>query len=140
MLNIEITSDIMADGTCVIRPHGQLDAFTFTEFGKYFDEFCGQAKDLLVVVDLSSIAYIASSGWTVLLSRRQALRRMGGDLTVFGFQKEIQRIYDAMRIQKLLPAAETMVRAAKLLRRPEHPTPLPEEVLEVENLRDGRFN
>jgi anti-anti-sigma factor len=128
MARLEISSQIMTDGTRVIKPSGQLDVFTFVELKRYFEELCAQAKDLLVVVDLSAVAYIASSGWTVLLSRRQALRRLGGDLSIFGLRDDIKRVYESMKIHKMLPAAENMTEAAKLLRAPDPAGPIAQEV------------
>ena len=119
MQRIEIQSEVMPDGTRVVKPIGKLDVFTFTELKKYFEELCSQAKDVMVVVDLSAVVYIASSGWSVLLSRRQALRRLGGDLSIFGLSSDIKRVYESMKIDKMLPAGETVADATKLLNAPE---------------------
>ena len=103
----------------MVKPMGQLDVFTFVEFKKYFEELCAQAKDIWVVVDLSAVEYIASSGWSVLLSRRLAFKRLGGNLSIFGLKDDIRRVYDSMKIHKMLPAAENIADATKLLKEPD---------------------
>jgi anti-anti-sigma factor len=119
MARIEINSEILPDGTRVIKPVGKLDVFTFVELKKYFEDLCAGATALMVVVDLSAVVYIASSGWSVLLSRRQALRRLGGDLSIFGLSADLLRVYESMKIHQMLPAADDLSGASKLLKAPE---------------------
>ena len=115
MNRIDITSETLSDGTKVIKPVGKLDVFTFVELKKYFEELCAPAAVIMVVVDLSAVVYIASSGWSVLLSRRQAIRRLGGDLSIYGLNGDLKRVYDSMKITKMLPAADSLGDATKLL-------------------------
>ena len=115
MNRLEITSATLPDGTKIIKPVGKLDVFTFVELKKYFEELCASAAAIMVVVDLREVVYIASSGWSVLLSRRQAIRRQGGDLATFGLNEDLMRVYDSMKISKMLPTAASLDEAAKLL-------------------------
>jgi anti-anti-sigma factor len=119
MSRIDITSDLLPDGTRVIKPVGKLDVFSFTELKKYIEDLCASAQAILVVVDLSAVDYIASSGWSVLLSRRQAIRRLAGDLSICGLNADLKRVYDTMRIEKMLPSAASLAEATKLLKAPE---------------------
>lgn len=114
---MEIHTEVMAGGVRIVKPVGKLDVFTFTQLKKYFEELYQQASSssLQVIVDLSAVVYIASSGWSVLLSRRQALRRAGGDMSIFGLSEDIRRVYESMRISKMLPAAGSAAEAASIL-------------------------
>jgi anti-sigma B factor antagonist len=114
---IEIVEEQMEGGIQLVRPVGKLDVFTFIDLKKYFEELCARLpQGLKVVVDLSGVDYIASSGWSVLLSRRQAIQRQGGDLSVYGMNDNLRRVYDSMKIDRMLPSAPSREDAARLLK------------------------
>ena len=114
---IEISEELLDGGVQLVKPAGKLDVFTFIELKKYFEELCArQPQGLRVVVDLSAVEYIASSGWSVLLSRRQAIQRQDGDLSIHGMNENLQRVYDSMRIDRMLPSAPSRSEAVGLLK------------------------
>jgi anti-sigma B factor antagonist len=115
MERIEISSERLPDGIQVVRPKGRLDVFSYLELKQVLERLNAATSDLRVVVDLSATDYIASSGWSVLLSRRRNLKVAGGDLSICGLTEETRRIYDSMKIQSVLPVAETVSEAAQLL-------------------------
>jgi anti-anti-sigma factor len=119
MNRIEINTEELPDRTHLIKLAGKLDVFTFVEFKKFFDERFGGLQQILVAVDLGAVEYIASSGWSVLLSRRQAIKRSGGNLSIFGLNANLKRVYDSMKIQRMLPAADNQEEACKLLATPD---------------------
>ena len=77
----------------------------FDSLKKFIAEICAQNRSVRMVVDLADVEYIASSGWSVLLSRRQAIKREGGNLSVFGMSENLLRVYESMKIDKMLPSA-----------------------------------
>ena len=119
MNRIEIKTEQLPGGQHLIKPTGKLDVFSFVEFRKFFEDFCAATKEPMVVVDLSGITYIASSGWSVLLSRRQAVRRLGGDMVICALGENLLRVYDTMKIEDMLPSAPSPEEGAKLLKAPE---------------------
>lgn len=119
MNRIEISLTEQPDQTKVVKLAGKLDVFTFSEFKKYIDDRFSGLQQILVAVDLTAVDYIASSGWSVLLSRRQSIKRQGGNLSIFGLNDNLRRVYDSMKIHKMLPAAEDLTAACKLLRETE---------------------
>ena len=112
---VEISSQVLGDGTVVVKPVGTLDVFTFLELKKHIEEQA-RAKGVLMIVDLSRVDYIASSGWSVLLSRRQAIKRDGGNLSVFAMNENLRRVYDSMRIDKMLPSAPDELGALSMVK------------------------
>ena len=112
---MQVSSETLSGGVQVVKAEGILDTFTFAEFKDYLSRICGQGGNTHVIVDLSEVPYISSSGWSVLLSRRVALRHTGGDLSIFGLGIGPRRIYESMRIQEMLPAAESAEEAIGLL-------------------------
>jgi anti-anti-sigma factor len=116
MARIQINSKILDNGVRLAKLEGALDIFSYGELKKYLEELSADAKDVQVVVDLSAVSYIASSGWSVLLSRRKLMRLAGGNLSVFGLNEDIRRVYDAMRIDKRLPCGAGVNEALDLLK------------------------
>ena len=58
-----------------------------------------------MVVNLSGVEFVASSGWSVLLARRKMSKLAGGELIVHGLNEEPRRVYTSMKIGDLLPLA-----------------------------------
>lgn len=116
---IEISSEDLPDGVVIVRPVGKLDVFTFTELKKFIAEVCTAKPAVRMVVDLEQVEYIASSGWSVLLSRRQGIKREGGNLTVFGMSENLLRVYESMKIDKMLPSAPDQPGAIELVKAAE---------------------
>jgi anti-anti-sigma factor len=112
---IEISSWVADNGVRVVKPEGVLDAFSFVELKDFLSALCAQYGGIRVIVDLSEVPFVASSGWSVLLSRRLALRRLGGELSIFGLGIGPKRVYESMRIHEMLPAADNAAEATKLL-------------------------
>ena len=116
MKRIEITEEKLEGGIQLVKPVGKLDVFTFIDFKKYFEELCARVPDgLKVLVDLTDVEYIASSGWSVLLSRRQAIQRLNGDLGICGMNENLRRVYDSMKIDKMLPSSASRSQALQQL-------------------------
>jgi anti-anti-sigma factor len=102
-------------GIVVLKMTGKLDVFSFGDLKAYFDDLYAQIPTVKVVCDISGVSYIASSGWSVLLSRRKIARREGGNLCLLGLEGDIRRVYDSMKIGKLLPCVQDMDQAIAVL-------------------------
>lgn len=89
----------------VVRPNGNIDIFTYQAFRQYLQDLLASGEENRVVVDLASTAYIASSGWAVLLSQSRMLRRAGGKMVLANMKDEIRGVYEVMNVESLLPCA-----------------------------------
>jgi stage II sporulation protein AA (anti-sigma F factor antagonist) len=94
---------------------GKLDVFSFAELKGYFDELYEKTPSAKVVCEIDEVSYIASSGWSVLLARRKIARRENGDLCLVGMSGDIKRVYDSMKIGKLLPHRDDRIQAVALI-------------------------
>jgi anti-sigma B factor antagonist len=56
-----------------------------------------------VLLDLSSVHFIDSSGCAALLSLQRVVRERGGDLRVFGANPTVRAMFEQLRIQRVLP-------------------------------------
>jgi anti-anti-sigma factor len=89
----------------VVKPNGNIDIFTYQAFRQYLQDLLASGQENRVVVDLSTTAYIASSGWAVLLSQSRMLRRAGGKMVLSNMKDEIRGVYEVMNVETLLPCA-----------------------------------
>lgn len=89
----------------VVKPNGNIDIFTYQAFRQYLQDLFASGEENRVVVDLATTAYIASSGWAVLLSQSRMLRRAGGKMVLSNMKDEIRGVYEVMNVETLLPCA-----------------------------------
>ena len=109
---MNITSTQQA-GVCIISISGRVDSLTSAEVGRFFDEQIekGQAR---LVLDLSQVDYMSSSGLRVLVSTLKNVRQHHGDLYLAGLQENIRQLFDLSgftSIFKLYSTAEEAVTA-----------------------------
>jgi anti-sigma B factor antagonist len=109
MSNLQITHGRdESSSAMVIKPSGNLDIFTYQNFRQYLQDLLGNGEENKVVVDLAECAYIASSGWAVLLSQSRMLRRGGGKMVLCNMKDEIRGVYEVMNVETLLPCSASM--------------------------------
>lgn len=99
----------------VLRLKGTVDVFSFVKLKKALESVAAGQPAAKIAVDLADVDYIASSGWSVLLARRKLSRPSGGDLVIFALGPELKRVYDAMRVSKLLPSCADLESANKMM-------------------------
>ena len=99
----------------VVKPVGNIDIFTYQAFRQYLQDLLANGEETRVVVDLSGTAYIASSGWAVLLSQSRMLRRAGGKMVLSAMKDEIRGVYEVMNVETLLPCAASADQVRTLL-------------------------
>src|SRR5690606_19138054 len=103
-------------GTTYLQLCGKLDVFSFGAFTSSLDALFEAEPKAKLICDISGVTYIASSGWPVLLTRRKRARREEGDLILTGMSGAIQRVYESMKLQRLLPSAVSREAALNLIR------------------------
>ena len=106
-------------GVLEMKLIGKLDVFSFGELKSSLDSLFEKEANAKVVCDISQVSYIASSGWSVLLARRKMARRDEGDMVLTGMNGDIQRVYDSMKIQRLLPSASDKAGAIQMMKEAE---------------------
>lgn len=89
---MNISSERLDDHT-VVRMSGRLDTVHAKTFETYFAESVQGVSDA-VVIDMSQIDYIASSGLRSLLIAAKQMRAAGRDLTLRGLQPHVREVFD----------------------------------------------
>jgi anti-sigma B factor antagonist len=102
----------------VLQLAGKLDVFSFVKLKSFLEGVAGEDAKAKLVLDLSNVEFVASSGWSVLLARRKINKLAGGELSICGMNADIDRVYKSMRITPLLPSFPDAATAAKALEAP----------------------
>jgi anti-sigma B factor antagonist len=92
-------------GTTTLFIEGSLDALSAPDLRPTIDALVAE-KHAKIVVDLSSLRLIDSSGVGVLVSLYKRTRANGGDVTIVGLRDQPLAIFKLLRLTKLLAPAE----------------------------------
>lgn len=93
--------DKTIDGNrCVLKISGELDSITAPDVRATFDDVV-ESKPSSVVLDLSSLRVIDSSGVGAIVSLFKRLRSAGAEFTVEGVQGQPLSIFKVLRLNKV---------------------------------------
>jgi anti-sigma B factor antagonist len=95
---------IQEDGATVLRVRGELDALSCPELRPVLDELAALGK-CAVVVDLSELRLIDSSGVGVLVSLYKRVRANGGRVKFAGVTAQPLVIFKLLRLDHALELA-----------------------------------
>jgi anti-anti-sigma factor len=101
----------MAEEIPVIRPQGRLDNSTGPEFEKDLLNRLDQGLSLLVL-DLSGLTFMSSTGLRAILLAAKRLKLSGGRLAVCALSKPVKQVFDVTGCDALIdifPSYETAV-------------------------------
>ena len=91
----------------VVRFHGSLDALTVPEVRARIDELLATGPRV-VVVDLSHVTTIDSTGVALVVSMFKRLRADGGAVRVVGLQGQPREIFHFLKLDQSLPMAPSL--------------------------------
>src|SRR6188472_4313050 len=77
----------------ILRLIGRLDASTVNQLERAISE-AQQAGVRAILVDMSQLVYVSSSGLRVLLSARSAIRKKGGDIFLCALSHPVREVFD----------------------------------------------
>src|SRR5436853_6173149 len=78
---------------------GEIDLSVSPEIGSTFDEMV-RTKPPRVVVDLTNVTYIDSSGLAVLIVGMQQVKEYGGKFALAGLQDDVRSILQTARLDQ----------------------------------------
>ena len=70
----------------------------------------------MLVVDISQVTFIDSSGLSVLLSVFKAVRKRGGEMNLFGMTEQIRHLLELTRVEQVLASYADRQSAIEALR------------------------
>jgi anti-sigma B factor antagonist len=83
----------------VLPLHGEIDLNVSPEIASTFNELV-QTKPPRVVVDLTNVTYIDSSGLAVLVVGMQQVKEYGGKFALVGLQSDVRSILETARLDQ----------------------------------------
>jgi len=89
-----------SEETTVLQIQGELDAMATPELRTTLDEIA-QAQPKKVVVDLSGLELVDSSGVGAIVSLFKRVRSMGGEFEVVGVQGQPRSIFKVLRLDRV---------------------------------------
>ena len=99
-----------AKGAIVLTVDGAVDSSTSDEFESRLEQCLGESPAHLVL-DLSNMVYIASSGWGIIVKYMQRLGESGGKLALAGMNSMILNIFRDLGFEPLMQHYGTLEQA-----------------------------
>ena len=94
------TNMALPESKNVLPLEGEIDLHVSPRVSQKLGELI-QAKPSRVVVDLSRVTYIDSSGLAVLISGMQDVEEYGGRFALAGLQENVRSIFETARLDKV---------------------------------------
>ena len=90
-----------ADGVTVVAPRGDLDMATVEEVRRMLASLIDRGQSRLLM-DLTGVGYIDSSGMGALVAAMKQARAAGGDVRLCGLQDDVRGIFDMTRLSRAM--------------------------------------
>lgn len=103
------------EGVVVVRLIGELDAATSVDLQSRLARF-GEGRPPRVVVDLSGLAFIDSSGLNAFATSARSIDASGGTLVLAGASAHIRQVFDIVHLASQVRIEPTVSDAVQALR------------------------
>ena len=114
-MTFQITERPLNEARMVLAPAGRLDAVTAPELKQRLKALVAQGHEELVV-DLSSVPFIDSSGLAALVSGLKAAREAGGTILLAGLSEQARTVFTVTLLDRVFdfyPDVDSAVGALK---------------------------
>ena len=110
-----LTIEIQHDGGCVVcSPHGELDAWTVTDFRAALAEVVGAPN---VVIDLCDVGFMDSAGLGALIGGIRRLREADAAVAVACARPALRRLLQTTGFDRVVDVKATVPAAIALVSR-----------------------
>lgn len=99
-------------GLIVLTPVGELDAFTVSQFRQKVAQLAAGSQ---VVIDMSGVPFLDSSGLGALIGAIRRVRELGGEVAVACNRPSVERLLRTTGFDRIVTLAETVEDAAASL-------------------------
>ena len=105
-----VVSVLCQDGFVVLAVAGELDAYTVPNLRKAFDEILADGTGRNVVVDMSQVSFMDSTGIGALVSARRRLAE-GAQLRLVTTHPAVTKLFTLTGLTKVFPIFDTLAEA-----------------------------
>jgi len=109
-LKIESTS---GEGILVIQLNGTIDHHTVRGIREKIDSDIYRSRAKEIVLDLSGVEFMDSSGLGLILGRYTKITDLGGHLTLREVSDEIMKIIKLSGVDKFIPCEKTKLKGCR---------------------------
>jgi anti-sigma B factor antagonist len=109
---LQIHTDTIPDGA-IMRPVGEIDLSCAATLRQRLGEVQNAQPERLVI-DLSSVPYMDSSGVATLVEAMQIARRTGSKLVLAALQDKVRSIFEIARLDMVFSIVDTVDDATAL--------------------------
>ena len=92
-------------GICMIRARGEVDLAAAPKFQEAIDAAI-ESKPTSMLIDLSEVTFLDSSGIRVLVDAQRRLKEAGASFTIDGMSPALTRVFEIAGVIDLLRNAE----------------------------------
>lgn len=111
--SLSITSQRLdAQAITVLKLQGRLDAHTVGQLERALTE-AQLSGDRAIVIDLSELNYVSSSGLRVLLTGRSNARRRGGDIFLCSLRPPVREVFEIVGFVAVFSIFDTLEQAVE---------------------------
>ncbi len=107
---MQVSIDRREGQVAVVTPEGRLDLASASEFKQMLNDTV-EAGDRILVVDLSKVPFVDSSGLGALISGMKATRLAGGDLRIAQVGEQARLILELTNLDKVMKIYTTVEEA-----------------------------
>lgn len=101
--------------TLIVKVTGELDLVTAHHFRERVDRAMDEIIGLYLIVDLSKVTFIDSSGLGVILGRFRKIKAKGGHMILVGLSTNVRRILELSGILSFIPVCTSEADAWRLI-------------------------
>jgi anti-sigma B factor antagonist len=101
----------LAEGQSVLPLEGEIDLHVSPRIAAALREIIAQ-KPTQLLVDLSRVTYVDSSGLAVLIEAMQSLEQAGGKFGIVGMQNTVRSIFEMARLDQVFRIFPDMAAAS----------------------------
>ena len=120
--HFRLSEDSLDDRTHLIAVSGEIHVSTAPEFSRLLDAAIGEGKDQ-IVLDLSGVEFIDSTGLSVLLNGLRRVTRAGGRMALVCANPTVLRLFVITRLDSTFRIVPTREEALALVREPPRHDP-----------------
>jgi anti-anti-sigma factor len=118
--HFELTEDEPDARTRVITVSGEIHVSTAPEFSRRLNDAIGTGKRF-IVLDLSDVAFIDSTGLSVLLNGLRRLTRSRGQMTLACTNPTVLRLFEVTRLDSTFEILSSREEALERVKAPARP-------------------
>jgi anti-sigma B factor antagonist len=102
---LDVQTEAIADGH-LLKPVGDIDLGKAPAFRRHISQVQSSRPSRLVI-DLSEVPYMDSSGVATLVEAMQIARRQSGKLVLFGLQARVRSIFEIARLDTIFKICDS---------------------------------